>query len=83
MKDREAERIEVTLRLAKMGHSREWLAKHPQRDQTLIAVVPGDTVGYVLRLLDEADGQAWLGMITDGDLRIVELSIEHVPGWTP
>ncbi|MDQ3989211.1 MAG: hypothetical protein M3291_08455 [Actinomycetota bacterium] len=63
--------------VARLARSRDFRAAFStpgDRQQTIITVLPDDTVGYVLDRLDEAGGVAVLVLLTDRVLRIASLT---------
>lgn len=70
-----ARTVPVVARLARSRDFRSAFAAAGNR-QTIISVLPDDTVGYVLDRVDEAGGSAVLVLLTDEALRIATLGPE-------
>lgn len=66
--------VPAVARLARLRDFRSAFSTPGERQQTIITVLPDDTVGYVLDRLDEAGGVAVLVLLTDGVLRIASLT---------
>lgn len=80
MTARKQRRAAMVPAIAKLTRSQAWLQADDDRRQLVIAVLPDDTVDYVLRLLAEVhDGAAFLATLTDAGVRIVALT-EVTPG---
>jgi hypothetical protein len=60
--------------LARSRDFRSAFATAGERQQTIISVLPDDTVGYVLDRLDEAGGSGVLVLLADEALRIASLA---------
>ncbi len=69
-----AHTIPAVARLARSRDFRATFAPEGNRRQTIISVLPDDTVGYVLDHLDEAGGSAVLVLLTDETLRLATLT---------
>lgn len=69
-----ARTVPAVARLARSRDFRSAFAKAGERQQTIISVLPDDTVGYVLDRLDEAGGSGVLVLLTDEVLRIASLA---------
>jgi len=66
--------VPAVARLARSRDFRSAFAPAGERQQTIISVLPDDTVGYVLDRLDDAGGVAVLVLLADGLLRIASLA---------
>ena len=69
-----AQTVPAVARLARSRDFRSTFAADGRRRQTIIPVLPDDTVGYALDRLDDAGGIAVLVLLTDGVLRIASLT---------
>ena len=69
-----AQTVPAVARLARSRDFRSAFAPAGERQQTIISVLPDDTVGYVLDRLDDAGGVAVLVLLADGLLRIASLA---------
>lgn len=69
-----ARTVPAVARLARSRDFRSAFATAVEHQQTIISVLPDDTVGYVLDRLDEAGGSGVLVLLTDDALRIASLA---------
>lgn len=72
-------RLPAVHAIARLGRTPAWRAAHPERTQTLIGVLPDDSVSYVLDHLIDAGGATYLGVLTEHGLRVVSLRLEATP----
>ncbi len=69
-----ARTVPAIARLARSRDFRSAFATAGERQQTIISVLPDDTMGYVLDRLDEAGGSGVLVLLTGEALRIASLA---------
>ena len=70
-------RAAVALAVGRVTRSAAWRQVHPELHQTIIPVLPDDTVDYVLDMLGRADDQdVYLASVTEVGVRLVRLGEE-------